>query len=115
MASPQQGDSVLRAGPLEVRFREKTVLADGRVLMLTVREFQILMALVSNADRVVSREQLYEEVWSGEMRSDDRSVDVYVSKVRSKLESALPHWSYIQTHIGFGYCFSPKPLAEQKP
>jgi len=35
-----------------------------------------------------------------------------VSKVRTKLEDALPHWNYIQTHIGFGYCFSPRSAAE---
>ncbi len=112
MASPQQGDSVLRAGPLEVRFDETTVLADDRPLMLTVREFQILTALVAKADRVVGREELFESVWGSPMRASDRSVDVYVSKVRTKLEVALPHWSYIQTHIGFGYCFSPRPLAD---
>lgn len=44
------------------------------------------------------------------MPENDRSVDVYVSKLRHKLETALPHWSFIQTHIGFGYCFSPRPL-----
>ncbi|MBK8293220.1 MAG: response regulator transcription factor [Solirubrobacterales bacterium] len=112
MASPQQGDSVLRAGPLEVRFEERTVLADERPLMLTVREFQILTALVARADRIVSREDIYGAVWNQEMRDHDRSVDVYVSKVRNKLEDALPHWNYIQTHIGFGYCFSPRPAVE---
>lgn len=103
---------MLRAGPLEVRFEERTVLADERPLMLTVREFQILTALVARADRIVSREDIYGAVWKQEMRDHDRSVDVYVSKVRTKLEHALPHWNYIQTHIGFGYCFSPRLAAE---
>lgn len=103
---------MLRAGPLEVRFEERTVLADERPLMLTVREFQILTALVARADRIVCREDIYGAVWKQEMRDHDRSVDVYVSKVRTKLEDALPHWNYIQTHIGFGYCFSPRLAAE---
>jgi DNA-binding response OmpR family regulator len=107
----QQDAGRLLAGPLEVRVRDRTVLADGRPLRLTVREFQILTALASNPDRVIHRSELYRLVWGREMRPADRSVDVYVSKVRSKLERALPHWVYIETHIGFGYCWSPRPLS----
>ena len=43
------------------------------------------------------------------MRADDRSVDVYVHKLRSKLAAALPRWSFIHTHFGFGYRFQPEP------
>ncbi len=111
MAFSRQEEEVLREGPLEIRAGERTVLADGRPLHLTVREFQVLTALASRPDRIVDRQELYRMVWGREMRDDDRSVDVYVSKVRSKLESALPHWRYIETHIGFGYCWSPQPLA----
>jgi DNA-binding response OmpR family regulator len=110
MAIPEQQEGTLGAGPLEVHASERTVLADGRPLRLTVREFQILAALASRPDRVIGRRELYRLVWDREMRHADRSVDVYVSKVRSKLEGALPHWSYIDTHIGFGYCWSPHPL-----
>ena len=102
---------VLSAGPLEVRLDQRTVLADGRGLMLTVREFHLLAALASRPEQVVTREEVYDLVWGGEMPEHDRSVDVYVSKLRHKLEASLPHWNFIQTHIGFGYCFSPKRLA----
>lgn len=107
----EQTDQVLTAGPLEVRPDRRTVLADGRGLVLTVREFHLLAALASRPEQVVSREEIYELVWEGPMPARDRSVDVYVSKLRHKLEASLPHWSFIQTHVGFGYCFSPKPLA----
>lgn len=103
-------DQVLRAGPLEVRLDQRTVLADGRGLVLTVREFHLLAVLASRPERVLSREEIFDLVWGGSMPANDRSVDVYVSKLRHKLEAALPHWSFIQTHIGFGYCFSPRPL-----
>lgn len=102
---------VLNAGPLEVRPDQRTVLADGRVLVLTVREFYLLAALASRPEQVIGREEIYDLVWGGEMPARDRSVDVYISKLRHKLDAALPHWSFVQTHIGFGYCFSPKPLA----
>lgn len=102
---------VLNAGPLEVRLAQRTVLADGRGLVLTVREFHLLAALAARPEQVVSREELYDLVWGGSMPDHDRSVDVYVSKLRHKLEAALPHWSFVRTHIGFGYCFSPKRLS----
>lgn len=103
---------VVRSGPLEVRVEQRTALADGRTLSLTVREFQLLAAMASKPEQVISREELYRIVWGGEFRASDRSVDVYVSKLRNKLDLALPHWSYIQTHVGFGYCYSPRSLVE---
>ncbi len=102
---------VVAAGPLEVRLGQRTVLADGRGLVLTVREFHLLAVLASRPEEVVSREEIYSLVWGGEMPEHERSVDVYVSKLRHKLEAALPHWSFIQTHIGFGYSFSPRSLS----
>jgi DNA-binding response OmpR family regulator len=108
-APPTPGE-VLRAGPLEVRPAEGIALADGRPLMLTVRELQLLTALARRPERLISRPALHASVWDGPMRAHDRSVDVYVSKLRAKLEAALPGWRYIHTHFGFGYRFSPSPL-----
>jgi DNA-binding response OmpR family regulator len=58
---------------------------------------------------IISREALFEAVWGGELRQGDRSVDVYVSKLRNKLEEALPDRRFIHTHPGFGYSFQPQP------
>ncbi len=108
---PTRSDGrILTAGPLEVRLDQQTVLADGRGVVLTVREFHLLAVLADRPERVVSREEIYDLVWGGPMPDHDRSVDVYVSKLRHKLDASLPHWSFIQTHIGFGYCFSPRSL-----
>ena len=106
------GDGVLRAGPLEVRPTERVALVRGNPLTLTVRELQLLTALAHRPNQVVSRSDLYCSVWEGELRSYDRSVDVYVSKLRAKLEAALPDWRYIHTHFGFGYRFDPQPAGE---
>lgn len=95
---------------MEVRLDQQTVLADGRGIVLTVREFHLLAVLASRPEQVVSRDEIYDLVWGGLMPPNDRSVDVYVSKLRHKLETSLPHWSFVQTHIGFGYSFSPRPL-----
>ena len=101
---------VLRAGELEVRPGEYLALAGGRALALSVRELHLLAALARREGRIVPREELYETVWGGPLRPHDRSVDVYVHKLRAKLAQALPTWRFIHTHFGFGYRFQPEPF-----
>ena len=101
------GGYVLRAGDLEIRPDEFTALANGHPLPLTVRELQLLTALAERQGRIVSRDELYAVVWGEPYRKSDRSVDVYVGKLRQKLASALPAGRFIHTHFGFGYRFTP--------
>ena len=96
-------------GDLEIRPEEHLALARGRVMSLSARELELLAALADRAGRVITREALYEAVWGGTLRHDDRSVDVYIHKLRAKLADALPEWRFIHTHFGFGYRFSPEP------
>ena len=74
---------VLRAGPLEVRPAESLALAGGRPLTLSVREYSLLVELARRPGRIVSRDNLYELVWRDLLRPGDRSVDVYIHKLRS--------------------------------
>jgi DNA-binding response OmpR family regulator len=74
---------------------------------LTPREFELL-ALLARSDRVLRREEIYERVWGYAMVHGDRSVDVFVRKLRHKLRAASPSWSYIHTHFGVGYRFAPE-------
>ena len=76
-------------------------------LELTAREFEILH-LLSQSDRVLRREEIYERVWGYAMAHGDRSVDVFVRKLRQKLRTASSEWSYIHTHFGVGYRFAPE-------
>jgi DNA-binding response OmpR family regulator len=96
-------DQVLRSGSIEIRPAEFLALAGGRPLNLTARELDLLTALVLRHGRIVSREELYGEVWDEPYRKSDRSVDVYVAKLRQKLDAALPGVRFIHTHFGFGY------------
>jgi DNA-binding response OmpR family regulator len=75
---------------------------------MSVRELGLLAALAARPDRVVRREDLYRLVWGAPLRDGDRSVDVYVHKLRAKLEDALPNRRFIHTHVGFGYRLSPE-------
>ena len=109
VAVHQDSSSTLYAGELEIRLGEGLVLATGRALTLSVREFELLVALASRAGAIVTREELYGTVWGRELRAGDRSVDVYVSKLRGKLEEEMPDRRFIHTHPGFGYRFQPQP------
>jgi DNA-binding response OmpR family regulator len=102
---------VLTVGPLEIAPGEHLARASGHALTLSIRELLLLTELARRADRIVSRDELFELVWARAMRPGDRSVDVYVRKLRVKLEAALPDWSFIHTHFGFGY----RLAAEHKP
>jgi DNA-binding response OmpR family regulator len=101
---------LLEIGPLEILPEEHLARAAGRPLMLSIRELRLLTELARRADRIMSRDELFSLVWGREMRVGDRSVDVYVRKLRVKLDEALPSWSFIHTHFGFGY----RMTAEQK-
>jgi DNA-binding response OmpR family regulator len=94
---------VISVGPLEITPDDHLARASGRTLTLSIRELRLLTELARRADRIMSREDLFQLVWERELRSGDRSVDVYVRKLRVKLEEALPAWSFIHTHFGFGY------------
>jgi DNA-binding response OmpR family regulator len=94
---------VLRSWSIEIHPDEFLALAGGRPLNLTARELDLLTALVLRQGRIVSREEIYAAVWDEPYRKSDRSVDVYVAKLRQKLEQALPGVRFIHTHFGFGY------------
>lgn len=108
MEASIEHDATLYAGELEIRRGEGLVLATGRALTLSVREFGLLVAMAERAGTIVTREELYGVVWRRDLRNGDRSVDVYVSKLRTKLEAAMPDRRFIHTHPGFGYRFQPQ-------
>ena len=97
---------------VEVRPAELQVLVEGRRVGFTVREFEVFYALSDRAHRVIPRPEIYELVWGGAMPYRDRSVDVFVRKVRRKLAAVSPDWEYVHTHFGIGYRFAPRHLNE---
>jgi DNA-binding response OmpR family regulator len=101
------GSTRLQAGELEVCPAEFTAIAGDQPLHLTARELALLTALVQREGRIVGREELYRTVWGEHYRKSDRSVDVYVGRLRQKLGDALPGKRLIHTHFGFGYRFEP--------
>jgi DNA-binding response OmpR family regulator len=104
----QDAQRVLRAGELEIRPDDYLALVNGHALILSARELALLTTLVEEQGRIVPRAELYARVWGSEMRADDRSVDVYIHKLRVKLAGALPDRQFIHTHFGFGYRLEPR-------
>ena len=104
--TPEVGPLV--AGEIEIRADQYQAFVAGRSLNLTRREYELLAVLVEASGRVIEREEIYQRVWGYAMAHGDRSVDVFVRKLRSKLQRYSPGWEYIHTHFGIGYRFDPK-------
>jgi DNA-binding response OmpR family regulator len=98
----------LVAGELEIRADRFQAFVGGNSLDLTRREFELLQLLADASGQVLEREAIYQRVWGYAMAHGDRSVDVFIRKLRQKLERLSPGWSYIHTHFGIGYRFDPE-------
>jgi DNA-binding response OmpR family regulator len=97
------------AGDLEIRPDRFQAFVGEEALDLTRREFELLHLLAEERGQVLERETIYQRVWGYAMAHGDRSVDVFIRKLRQKLEKHSPRWSYIHTHFGIGYRFDPEP------
>ena len=105
-AEERAGAEAVVAGDLEIRPDLFQAFAGGVSVDLTRREFELVELLSGVDGRVLEREEIYQRVWGYAMARGDRSVDVFVRKVRHKLEKASPEWKYIHTHFGVGYRFA---------
>ena len=98
----------LVAGELEIRPDQFQAYARGVSADLTRREFELLQLLAGSHGQVLQRDEVYERVWGYAMAHGDRSVDVFIRKLRQKIEAVSPDWVYIHTHFGIGYRFDPE-------
>jgi DNA-binding response OmpR family regulator len=105
-AESRQATQPVAVGEIEIRADQFQAFAGGRSIDLTRREFELIQLLADAQGQVLQREEIYERVWGYAMVHGDRSVDVFVRKLRQKLERASPEWRYIHTHFGIGYRFA---------
>src|SRR5579871_4410115 len=98
------------AGEVEIHRDQFQAFVHGSSIDLTRREFELIELLASSGGRVLEREFIYQRLWGYAMVRGDRSVDVFVRKLRQKLERVSPEWRYIHTHFGIGYRFGAEPL-----
>jgi DNA-binding response OmpR family regulator len=95
---------------LEIRSDQYQAFVDDKSVELTRREFELLELLAEVPGQVIEREEIYQKVWGYAMAHGDRSVDVFIRKLRQKLHTHSPAWRYIHTHFGIGYRFDPESL-----
>lgn len=92
------GNTALQHKDLELNRESRHISVDGKPVSLTAREFDILELLMSNPSKVFTKANLYRSVWNDEFLGDDNTVNVHISKIRSKLGG-----DYIQTVWGIGF------------
>ena len=98
-------DDEFACGPITLRVSARSVNAGGAPVALTLKEFDLLHALMKNVDTVMTRSLLLEEVWDTAFAGETRTVDVHIQTLRQKLAAACPGAdAHIQTVRGVGYC-----------
>ena len=102
----------LIAGEVEIQRDQYQAFVEGASIDLTRREFELIELLAASGGRVLEREFIYQRLWGYAMVRGDRSVDVFVRKLRQKLERVSPDWRYIHTHFGIGYRFAAEPAGQ---
>ncbi|MFC3420332.1 winged helix-turn-helix domain-containing protein [Salinicoccus hispanicus] len=103
---PDEGEddsAILRLGELEIRTDTYDVYARGKQLVLTPKEYELLLYLANHKNKVLSRDQLLNGVWDFHYDGDTRIVDVHISHLREKIEADTKRPAYIRTIRGFGY------------
>jgi DNA-binding response OmpR family regulator len=103
----------LVSGEVEIRPDQFQAFVHGTSVELTRREYELIQLLSEAEGQVLPREEIYQQVWGYAMAHGDRSVDVFVRKLRQKLERYSPGWRYIHTHFGIGYRFAAEPVVPE--
>jgi DNA-binding response OmpR family regulator len=105
-------EQTIAAGELEIRPDRFDAYGHGRPAGLSRKEYELLRLLAAADGQVLEREDIYQRVWGFTMVRGDRSVDVFVRKLRHKLELVSPSWRYVHTHFGVGYRFAAEQPGE---
>jgi DNA-binding response OmpR family regulator len=112
--TPNDDDPVV-AGELAIRPDRFDAYVGGEPAGLSRKEYELLRQLAAADGRVLERELIYQRVWGYTMARGDRSVDVFVRKLRNKLERISPGWRYVHTHFGIGYRFAAESSEGDEP
>lgn len=110
MQSSHLVSEVYEKGPLKINFSTYETIVRGKAVRLTLKEFELLGFLVQNPNRVLSRDQLLDRVWGGEVFVDSRTVDVHIRRLRKAIEKNDRKPDWILTVRGVGYKFHEKAL-----
>jgi len=104
-ARPKSEANMLTVGSISLDLDARNAYRGGQLADLTAKEFDVIEFLMRNPNRVYSREMLLDTIWAYEYRSDIRTVDVHIRRLREKLEQNPAQPEYIMTKWGVGYYF----------
>lgn len=96
---------MIKEGSLTIDCAKREVYLDGRHLPLTVKEYELLLLLVKNKEKVISKEELFNKVWGVESESEQQTLTVHIKRLRQKIEKDPGNPSCILTVWGVGYKF----------
>ncbi|MBQ6539870.1 MAG: response regulator transcription factor [Oscillospiraceae bacterium] len=103
--SNSDADSIIKAGNIEVDTKKRIALKNGKTVILTSKEYDLIELFIKNPGRVYSRENLLNIIWGHDYQGDIRTVDVHVHRIRDKLEKNPAEPEQIMTKWGVGYYF----------
>ncbi len=99
-------DNVIEKKGLRLELDSRRVFIDGKEASLTAKEFDLVLLLISNPNKVYSRDELLKTIWGASYPGDARTVDVHVRRLREKIETQPADPKYIHTKWGVGYYFA---------
>jgi two-component system alkaline phosphatase synthesis response regulator PhoP len=108
-AQPEERGDTIEIEELRIEPREVQAFVDGESAELTPTEFRLLYALALDRGRVTTRDELLQRIWGRRETHRDRTVDVFVRRLRDKIDRVAPRHTFIQTRYGVGYRLEPVP------
>ena len=106
-------DSIIRTGGMEINLNSKIVTVDGKVLNLTSKEYSLFELLALRKGTTINKEQFLNHLYGGLDEPEMKIIDVFLCKIRRKLEKLTPNEEYIQTVWGRGYILKDLPIREK--
>ena len=105
---PTNLEAALKVGPIEIDQERHQVFIRGEETSMPLKEFELLLYLVQNSGRVLTRNQLIDRIWGSDYFGDTKTLDVHMKRIRSKIEKDPANPKYLQTVRGVGYKFDNK-------
>jgi len=112
-AQPEERGDAIEIEELRIDPREVQAYVDGESAELTPTEFRLLYALALDRGRVTTRDELLQKIWGRREMHRDRTVDVFVRRLRDKIDRITPRHTFIQTRYGVGYKLEPIDKGEE--
>ncbi|MBQ6550804.1 MAG: response regulator transcription factor [Lachnospiraceae bacterium] len=104
-AEQEETPQIITAGDLRLDVENERIFVSGKEVNITAREFDLIYLLVTNPNKVYSREKLLELIWGADYPGDARTVDVHIRRLREKIEKNPSEPKYVQTKWGVGYYY----------